>query len=1479
MVILDAISLDLDNKVDHLATTWQVSDLPDFSNILLKSEENYKDKLTIIFNDNLDPNIKYYGRARALLSSGWTEWGNVEIFKVRNNTDLRPQDVFPTRVSIPQLKTYRMITDTGVGVLDDDSIFDTPDDNTNPTPTISGPTEGQLSGEGDDQEFNDDYDINVLLHEINPEEHDLTLFEIWARGFQVIGNAKHIATSWWIENSEGDIVWSSLVNKMSLTKIAVKDIILKSEEVYRIRAVFHTNSNDVSQIGTYSIVTGGADDINLVTYLDQVPFNRDLFLQLEWRDGMNSITWELLSLDLGIVTSIWKTTTTIITTTIPAGKLQQNKNYILRIKTNLSDGYKYYPFITTATTDESPDDPITPLLVYPTDITISLDETTQLFVESVAKNITFINNASEYVHFNETSKVLTGIKVGNGYLYIRAKMDGYAENIQKVNITVKASSGGGSSGGGSGNNSFLTIKPSEIEVQVGERQLLSVSTNTKTILVETDNDNVVATVNDRIITIVGMKEGNFTGIVVGYDLQNNATASAIITGRVIDTGVTPPPKPDPDPDPEEYTLVLNPKEVRMLAGNTTVAKVLTNAPFWDIRTQEGDFFTAKKLNTSQIQFTATGAGDGMLVVVASNSNGDVAEDVFTVSSTLQAGRTELIFDQVEYTGKINVNTEIVFTSNITSPEEYDVSMDTENIELVQKKASSVVIKAKYEAAGQSFPISITAKKNNTETTAYEEIVGGFTFKVEEITYTTDEVIKFPVHKEGDEFQDNNYGYKGGAYGDIEFYPPNPLEFTIYVHHEATESGIKLITEPYADGTGIVVNKILGEVIQEVTQVGRNIEPVIGVDRPTNWEDNDTSQVEYNPYIGFRPLTFYIKTGTGDNLGNPENSNIFTIKCIVTIRGIPYTKTLTLHPILGTSLNITPEELTMEKFSKDTDSLSLSTNASELKIVSSNTNVAYGEILEGKLVVYSGIDGTAVLTISGNNDSEVERNSLVKIIVGTGENTYRKPEQGEPGFGVGVAPLYLLNKYNLRPVDPDNVANPNHNKFGNYKDEHDNILVWIPKLYFYYDNNPSVVALARGKTYDDVDIWLLKASTINKPGYFLDRCFINAGKEIEGIFLDKYNISFSGDDLNLPRSVAGGIAGGKELITGKTVKLHDANDNTVQVIAPAEDNKHYLYNLPKNRGKDYSYADYFVYQLLHRIAIASYHGHILKGNESSHPWYSNYQNYPQPILLQSVTNDCYVKTVPYEGTQIQAYKSGGTKGEEFYKYISHNGCNCGVVDIHGHWTSVPGIIEKPSNNAGSTIKELYGYKLKTDRSSINYENITDMLLYDKYIIDIPEDKRNLRLNYKVAGKGISGPVYSNSTDINSVDYLLNSMSMTTYTNDIILQNPPLYDKTIMDKGYRTNLMIDLQNNRNYYCTGHLSGMVSSTHGCSLIFVEMFDNDLKYEPSFRHNRRICLIPNVGKELDISDTELNLKAYQVDSNDEPNTVEIEQWGLDTE
>ena len=89
MVILDLRSLDLDDSIDLLAVTWEVSDDPSYKNILLESVEDYKNKTSIIFSENLDPDMKYYARARALTTAGWTSWGNVDIFKVRNNANDR----------------------------------------------------------------------------------------------------------------------------------------------------------------------------------------------------------------------------------------------------------------------------------------------------------------------------------------------------------------------------------------------------------------------------------------------------------------------------------------------------------------------------------------------------------------------------------------------------------------------------------------------------------------------------------------------------------------------------------------------------------------------------------------------------------------------------------------------------------------------------------------------------------------------------------------------------------------------------------------------------------------------------------------------------------------------------------------------------------------------------------------------------------------------------------------------------------------------------------------------------------------------------------------------------------------------------------------------------------------------------------------------------------------------------------------------
>lgn len=383
MVILDILSLELDNDNEHIATDWEVSDDISFRNILLSSYENYKDKKTIIFPNNLDVDRTYYGRARALLKTGWTEWGNVDIFKAINNIDLKPQDIFPTRVSIPRINTYRMVTDTGYDITNTIDYKPNPDTNNPNHPDIlnKDPHPDNVNNVGANTIYSGN-NVDDIVELIDPNHHDISLFTIKVEGYQVIGNAKHIATSYWIENRDGDVVWSSLLDRYNLHSIHVKDVFLKKDQFYRIRVTYHTNSNDVSQIGTYSLVTGQNENIKLLSYLDQVNHTIDNELYLEYRPGVNDITWEILQYNLGNITSVWSNRTSTIKTVIPKNTLTNNGNYVLRIRTNQSDTYTYIPFITSSETPVSSNDPATYLLVYPDEITMYVGETADVFIET-----------------------------------------------------------------------------------------------------------------------------------------------------------------------------------------------------------------------------------------------------------------------------------------------------------------------------------------------------------------------------------------------------------------------------------------------------------------------------------------------------------------------------------------------------------------------------------------------------------------------------------------------------------------------------------------------------------------------------------------------------------------------------------------------------------------------------------------------------------------------------------------------------------------------------------------------------------------------------------------------------------------------------------------------------------------------------------------------------------------------------------------
>lgn len=287
MVVLRIKELELDDQTDHLATDWEVSRTISFNDVVLRSLEDYSSKTSIVFNEILDPNIKWYARARALLSTGYTTWGNLDVFTPKNINDLDQNEDMPSRVATPNITT-----------------------------------------------------------DSNTTNHDSTLFTINATGFSVVGTATHLATSWFIEDINNNIIWSKLNDETNKTSILVNNTLLKSNSIYRIKAIFHSTSNDASQISTLTIKVAGGDEVEVLTYLDGLDYTVDNVITIANVVGLTNVDWEVISLDKNLSEIIWNNSTISNYTILPANKLKDSTRYLFRIKTNISNSWKYIPFFT-----------------------------------------------------------------------------------------------------------------------------------------------------------------------------------------------------------------------------------------------------------------------------------------------------------------------------------------------------------------------------------------------------------------------------------------------------------------------------------------------------------------------------------------------------------------------------------------------------------------------------------------------------------------------------------------------------------------------------------------------------------------------------------------------------------------------------------------------------------------------------------------------------------------------------------------------------------------------------------------------------------------------------------------------------------------------------------------------------------------------------------------------------------------------------
>lgn len=370
MVILALEDVALNTGVKHLATDWQVMD--EAGNVVLESINDKKNLTSIVFTENLDVNKTWKGQARLRCTDLTTTWVDLTVL-VNKSAGLGGLTDMPSRIEPPTISTQVIKNDKYV-----------------------------------------DGDVN---------NHDITMFRILASDFKCLGQATHYATSWIIEDINGEVIWSSLSNSIYKNYIDVHDLILQSNAIYRIKVIFHGSNNNMSSVSTYTIHTADGSDVHLNTYIDNVESNEPLVLSINELEGVTSVKWTVYGFINDIAYETYSSTETggsCFTTIIPVSAYSNNKIYLLKIEPLDSEYHtKYIPF-RTITPDNYTGESVKINISYGTGEGNSSINTTTGTITGVldtdATNLYIINNnqdviKAEIVEVEEDGKIVKKLVV------------------------------------------------------------------------------------------------------------------------------------------------------------------------------------------------------------------------------------------------------------------------------------------------------------------------------------------------------------------------------------------------------------------------------------------------------------------------------------------------------------------------------------------------------------------------------------------------------------------------------------------------------------------------------------------------------------------------------------------------------------------------------------------------------------------------------------------------------------------------------------------------------------------------------------------------------------------------------------------------------------------------------------------------------------------------------------------------------------
>lgn len=281
--------------------------------------------------------------------------------------------------------------------------------------------------------------------------------------------------------------------------------------------------------------------------------------------------------------------------------------------------------------------------------------------------------------------------------------------------------------------------------------------------------------------------------------------------------------------------------------------------------------------------------------------------------------------------------------------------------------------------------------------------------------------------------------------------------------------------------------------------------------------------------------------------------------------------------------------------------------------------------------------------------------------------------GQIGFGVATCPANLIPTGWTGMVGHDNIVSPN---YGNYIDANGSVLVYIPKHYYKYVGNSCYIA---------------KVAT---TGYVLDRSFINAGAEVNGVFVYKYGAVNSG-----------GVFASKK--NQDPLSTNAAHNPISGLTGTHVNNYGGLYTAVKTAGADYFLTSIFNYTMLARLALA--HGQVATSTVAA-AFIDITPKMPKGNLANALrdVNDTSV-TFTAGGYSNCALTGSGVP----FAKTTHNGQDCGIADLNGNMFEVASGFIRYDLDGFLVLKET------TDIRAIANDSITQAGggAYDKDLYDV------------------------------------------------------------------------------------------------------------------------------------------------------------------